>query len=117
MSTTIIGRLTADPNIKFTTKGTAVLNFSVAVNYKEEVSYFDCTAWGTLATGIMDTLKKGDRVLVDGFLSQQRWETDGQKFSKVVLTAQNCGPDLRFATAVIHPTNNVNKNTPPEEEF
>ena len=51
MSTTLIGRLTADPELKFTNKGTSVTNFSIAVNRKkgeeDYVSYFDCIAWAT----------------------------------------------------------------------
>jgi single-strand DNA-binding protein len=109
MSTTIIGRLTADPEIKFTNNGTALVNFSVAVNRKkgdeEYVSYFDVTAWGTLAQGVADSLHKGDRVVVNGFLTQDRYENkEGKTVSKVVLTAEAVGPDLRFATATVQAT-------------
>jgi single-strand DNA-binding protein len=103
MSTTIIGRLTADPELKFTNNGMAVVNFSVAVNRKkgeeEYVSYFDCTSWGTLAQGIADSLHKGDRVIVNGNLTQDRYEKDGKTVSKTVINAEAVGPELRFATA------------------
>ena len=107
MSTTIIGRLTADPEIKFTNNGTALVNFSVAVNRKkgdeEYVSYFDVTAWGTLAQGVADTLHKGDRVVVNGFLTQDRYENkEGKTVSKTLISAEAVGPDLRFATAVVN---------------
>jgi len=106
MSTTIIGRLTADPELKFTNNGMALVNFSVAVNRKkgeeEYVSYFDCTAWGTLAQGIADSLHKGDRVVVNGNLNQDRYENkEGKTVSKVILNAEAVGPDLRFATAQV----------------
>ena len=107
MSTTIIGRLTTDPEIKFINNGMALVNFSVAVNRKkgeeEYVSYFDVTAWGTLAQGVADSLHKGDRVIVNGFLTQDRFENkEGKTISKVILNAQAVGPDLQFATAEVH---------------
>jgi single-strand DNA-binding protein len=121
MSTTIIGRLTRDPEIRFTNSGKAVCNFSIAVNKKkgdeDYVSFFDCTAWGTQAEGVFASLHKGDRAVVNGSLAQERWEKDGQKFSKIVLTADNVGPDLRFATAVVHQTDNKSKALEPEEDF
>ena len=100
----MIGRLTADPELKFTNKGTALVNFSVAVNRKkgeeEYVSYFDCTAWGTLAQGIADALKKGDRVIVNGNLSQDRYENkEGKTVSKVTLNVEGAGKELRFTSA------------------
>jgi single-strand DNA-binding protein len=106
MSTTIIGRLTADPEIKFTGNGNAVVNFSVAVNRKkgeeEYTSFFDVTAWGTLAQNVADSLHKGDRVIVDGELTQDRFESkDGKKLSKVVLNANSVGAELRFASASV----------------
>ena len=107
MSTTIIGRMVSDAELKFTNTGTAVANFSVAVNRKkgteEHVSYFDCTAWGTLAQGVTDNLRKGQRVIVTGNLTQDRYENkEGKTVSKVILNAQAVGPDLQFATAEVH---------------
>lgn len=103
MSTTIIGRMVADPEIKFTNKGTAVGNFSIAVNRKkgeeEQVSYFDCTAWGTLAQGISENLRKGQRVVVTGNLTQDRYENkEGKTVSKVILVVEGAGADLRYAS-------------------
>jgi len=101
MSTTVIGRLTADPEIKFTNKGTAVANFSVAVNRKkgdeDYVSYFDVTVWSDLAQGVQE-LKKGDRVIVHGYLNQDRYENkEGKTVSKTVIVADAVGKELRFA--------------------
>jgi single-strand DNA-binding protein len=112
MSTTLIGRLTAAPEIKFTNKGTAVVNFSVAVNRKkgeeDYVSYFDCTAWGDLASGIAATLKKGDRVIVSGYLTQDRYENkEGKTVAKTILNVDAAGKELRFAA----------KDTPAEEAW
>jgi single-strand DNA-binding protein len=111
MSTTVIGRLTADPEIKTTGKGTSVANFSVAVNRKkgdeEYVSFFDVTVWGTLAEGVRN-LKKGDRVIVHGYLNQDRYENkEGKTVSKTVIMADAVGKELRFAA----------EKPAPEEDF
>lgn len=116
MSTTIVGRLVADPEIKFTNNGTAVVNFSVAVNRKkgeeEYVSYFDVTAWGTLAQGVADNLKKGDRVIVNGNLTQDRYENkEGKTVSKVIINAEAVGKELRFSSPSTKPKQE------PEEDF
>lgn len=93
----LMGNLTRDPEIRFTPAGTAVASFALAVNrkykqgeeVKEEVSFFDVTAFGRQAENIGQYLAKGRPVLIDGRLQQQRWETDdGQKRSKVVVIAE-----------------------------
>ena len=90
---TITGNVTRDPELKFLNSGSAVLSFGVAVNrswkdsndeWKEEVSFFDVTAWQDLAENVGDTIAKGDRVIVTGRLQQRTWETDdGDKRSKI----------------------------------
>jgi single-strand DNA-binding protein len=122
MSTTIIGRLTRDPEIRFTNSGKAVCNFSLAVNRKQGdkdlVSFFDVTVWDTLAKGVHATLHKGDRAIAEGNLQQESYENkEGTKVSKVILVANNVGPDLRFATAVIHQTDNKTTAEDDEEDF
>lgn len=93
-----IGRLTRDigeRDFGYTTGGTARLNLSIAVNrsvkkngaWTDSVSYFDVAVWGKPAENIKQYLHKGKQIAVDGFLDQQRWEKDGQKFSKVVIVA------------------------------
>ena len=93
-----LGRLTRDigeRDFGYTTGGTARLNLSIAVNrsvkkngaWTDSVSYFDVTVWGKPAENIKQYLHKGKQIAVDGFLDQQRWEKDGQKFSKVVIVA------------------------------
>ena len=95
-----IGRLTRDINERdfaYTTGGTARLNLSIAVNRSEKrngewnnrASYFDVTVWGKQAENIKQYLHKGKQIAVDGYLDQQRWEKDGQKYSKVVIVANN----------------------------
>jgi single-strand DNA-binding protein len=94
----IIGRLTRDPELKQTNGGTAFVNFGIAVNKsytsngekKEEVSYFDCIAWGKLAEIINQYCIKGKQVAILGALKQDRWETEsGEKRSKVGIVVEN----------------------------
>ncbi|UTC65988.1 MULTISPECIES: single-stranded DNA-binding protein [unclassified Treponema] len=92
---TIIGRLTRDGELAYTTGGTARLNLSIAVNrsqksggeWSDKVSFFDVTVWGKTAENISPYLGKGKQIAVQGYLEQQRWEKDGQKYSKVCIIA------------------------------
>ena len=96
----VIGRLTRDISERdfgYTTGGTARLNLSIAVNRSEKrggewadkVSFFDVTVWGKTAEKIRPYMHKGKQIAIDGYLDQQRWEKDGQKFSKVVIIADS----------------------------
>jgi len=94
----LVGNLTRDPELRYTTGGTAVANLSVAVNRRvkrqddwvEEASYFDVVVFGRRAETCSEYLAKGRPVLVEGELVQRRWETqDGQKRSKVEISAFN----------------------------
>ncbi len=93
-----MGRLTRDPELRYTPNGTAVSNISLAVNRrwkgddqtKEEVSFFDIVVFGKQAENCSEYLEKGRQVLIEGRLQQRRWETDdGQKRSKVEVVASN----------------------------
>ena len=92
---TLVGRLTKDADIRYTTSGTAVLNFSVAVNesrkqgdqWVEEVSFFDATLFGKMGESIHKYMAKGKQVAISGRLQQQRWQKDGQNYSKVAVVA------------------------------
>lgn len=95
-----IGRLTRDISERdfgYTTGGTARLNLSIAVNRSEKrggewadkVNFFDVTVWGKTAENIKPYLHKGKQIAVEGYLDQQRWEKDGQKYSKVCIIADN----------------------------
>ena len=93
---TIIGRLTSNCNIGYTLNGTARLNLSIAVNrsqksggeWSDKASFFDVTVWGKTAENISPYLSKGKQIAVQGYLDQQRWEKDGQRFSKVCIIAE-----------------------------
>ena len=92
-----IGRLTRDPEVKYTTSGTAKMELSIAVNrsIKEggswglRPSYFDVEFWGKRAEAINQFLYKGKQIGVQGYLDQKRWTTEGQNRSKIVIVAEN----------------------------
>ncbi|MBN2720537.1 MAG: single-stranded DNA-binding protein [Proteobacteria bacterium] len=92
----LMGNLTRDPELRYTPNGTAVATLGLAINrrykandeWKEETDFFDIVVFGKQAENCGEYLKKGRPVLVDGRLSQRRWETDdGQKRSKVEVVA------------------------------
>ncbi|HHU88310.1 MAG: single-stranded DNA-binding protein [Sphaerochaetaceae bacterium] len=93
----LIGRLTRDSELKYTSGGTAVSRFSIAVNRmkrsgdqrEEEVSFFDIVVWGKFAEVLNPYLTRGKQVCVEGELRQSRWEQDGQSRSRVEVVARN----------------------------
>lgn len=89
---TLLGRLTRDPELRQTPNGASVASFSMALNrsykdsageWQEQTDFIDCVAWGPLAERLEKMVKRGQRLLVNGRLSQRSWEQDGQKRSKV----------------------------------
>jgi single-strand DNA-binding protein len=112
-STTIVGNLTRDPEIRYSRDGQATTSLSVAVNrrwqdrttkeWEESTSFFDVVCWRDLAENVALSLTKGARVVVAGRLEQRSWESDeGEKRSKVEIVADEIGASLRFATVDIH---------------
>ena len=92
----IIGRTTreiGERDYGYTNNGKARLNLSVAVNdgYGENktVSYFDVVFWGKPAEAIKTYITKGKQLAIDGRLKQDRWEKDGNKYSRVYIIADN----------------------------
>ncbi len=92
------GNLVRDPELSYTSKGTAVCKFSVGCNrsykqdeqFQKEVSYFDVTTWQRLAEVCGEYLKKGRGVRVVGRLKQDRWtDTEGKGRSKVYIIAEH----------------------------
>ena len=109
-STTLVGNLTRDPELRFAASGVAVLGLGLAVNskkkegdeYVDKVSFFNATAFGTLAENAAASLQKGTRVIVTGELEQREYETkEGEKRNVVELKLSAIGPDLRWASAEV----------------
>lgn len=84
----LIGRITQDLELKQTTNGMSVLNFTVAVNKDKETAYFiDCVAFKTIAQNICRYLKKGSQIGINGILTTRMNEYNGQKrkYTEVVI--------------------------------
>ena len=95
----LVGRLTKDPELRFTTQGTAVCHFRIAVGrkykdrnsseWKEEVAFVPCSVWRESAERCGQRLKKGSPVFVEGRLKSRDWQTkEGQKRSDLELDVQ-----------------------------
>jgi single-strand DNA-binding protein len=95
----LMGRLTGDPETRYTPNGVACTNFSIAINRKykqgedtkEEVSFFEVVTFGKQAENCGKYINKGDSVLIDGRLQQRRWDDKdtGQKRNKIEVVAQS----------------------------
>ncbi|WP_027500420.1 single-stranded DNA-binding protein [Rhodococcus sp. UNC363MFTsu5.1] len=111
---TIIGNLTADPELRFTPAGAAVANFTVASTprsfdknaneWKDGAALFmRCNAWREMAENIAESLTRGSRVIVSGRLKQRSYETrEGEKRTVMELEVDEIGPSLKYATAKVN---------------
>src|SRR5436190_2548466 len=107
----IVGNLTGDPELRYTPNGAALVKFGVAGSRRvkddltgqwkdADTSFFDVTAWRTLAENVAESLTQGTRVVVVGRLRTNTWETpEGDKRSKVEIEAEEIGPSLKWASA------------------
>ncbi|ARZ67230.1 single-stranded DNA-binding protein [Streptomyces albireticuli] len=110
---TIIGNLTADPELKFTDTGSALARFTVASTprtfdkdsgqWRDGTStFFRCAAWRTLAEHIAESLAKGSRVVLTGRIRQHDWKTpEGENRSMLAVEIDEIGASLRFTTVTI----------------
>ncbi|MFC9761677.1 single-stranded DNA-binding protein [Rhodococcus jostii] len=106
---TIVGNLTADPELRFTPAGAAVANFTVASTprtfdrnsneWKDGDSLFmRCNIWKDAAENVAESLEKGQRVIVSGRLKQRSYETTaGEKRTVVELEVDDIGASLKNA--------------------
>ncbi len=94
----LIGRLTRDPELRYTQSGTSVCSFSIANNRsyvtggekKEQVSYFNCVAWAKTGEVIAEYCKKGKRIGIEGRLQQRSYDDkDGNKRQIVEIVVDN----------------------------
>ena len=111
---TVVGNLTADPELRFTPSGAAVANFRVASTprvldkatneWKDgEPFYLTCNVWRQVAENVAETLQKGSRVIVTGRLKQRSYETrEGEKRTVLEMEVDEVGPSLRYATAKVN---------------
>ncbi|MGD9989250.1 single-stranded DNA-binding protein [Pseudonocardia sp.] len=111
---TVVGNLTADPELRFTPSGAAVANFTVASTprtfdrqsgeWKDgEALFLRCNVWRQAAENVAETLTRGMRVMVQGRLKQRSFETrEGEKRTVVELEVDEVGPSLKYATAKVN---------------
>lgn len=110
---TIVGNLTADPELRTTRNGGTVANFSIAatprVFDKQSNQWVDgdalflrCSAWRDLASHCVQTLRKGMRVIAQGRLQQRSYQAqDGSNRTVIELQVDEIGPSLKYATAQV----------------
>ena len=110
---TVVGNLTADPELRFTPSGAAVANFTVASTpriydrqtgeWKDaDALFMRCNVWREAAENVAESLTRGSRVIVTGRLKQRSFETrEGEKRTVVELEVDEIGPSLRYATAKV----------------
>ena len=110
---TLIGNLTADPELRFTPNGAAVANFTVASTprtfdrqtneWKDgDAMFLNCSVWRQYAENVAESLTKGMRVIVSGRLKSRSYETrKGEKRTVFEVDVDEVGPALRYATAKV----------------
>ena len=110
---TVVGNLTAPPELRFTPNGAAVANFTVASTprtfdraaneWKDgEALFLRASCWREFAEHVAGSLTKGSRVIATGRLKQRSYDDrDGNKRTAWEITADHIGPSLRYATAQV----------------
>ncbi len=111
---TVVGNLTADPELRFTPSGAAVASFTVASTprtfdrqtseWKDgEALFLRCNIWRQAAENVAESLTRGARVIVSGRLKQRSFETrEGEKRTVMELEVDEVGPSLKYATAKVN---------------
>ena len=110
---TVVGNLTADPELRYTQNGLAVANFTIAStprtfdrasnDWKDgEALFLRASVWRDFAEHVAGSLTKGSRVIATGRLKQRSYETkEGEKRTVIELEVDELGPSLRYATAKV----------------
>lgn len=109
---TIVGNLTADPELRYLSSGIPVASFTVASTPRTlnkqtqqwddgEAMFVRCSVWREYGENVANSLTKGTRVIVTGRLQSRSYEKDGQKRSSLELQVDEIGPSLRYATAQV----------------
>src|SRR6201996_1452940 len=113
---TVVGNLTADPELRFTPSGAAVASFTIASTprtfdrasneWKDgDALFLRCSIWRQAAENCAESLTRGMRVVATGRLKQRSFETrEGEKRTVIELDVDEVGPSLRYATAKVNRT-------------
>lgn len=111
---TVVGNLTADPELRFTPSGHAVASFTVASTPRTfdrqsnerkdgEALFLRCSIWRQAAENVAESLTRGMRVIVQGRLQQRSFETrEGEKRTIIEMQVDEVGPALKYATAKVN---------------
>jgi single-strand DNA-binding protein len=113
---TVVGNLTADPELRFTPSGAAVANFTVASTPRtfdrqtnewkdQETLFINCSVWRQAAENAAESLQRGMRVIVQGRLKARSYEDrEGNKRTVFEIDVEEVGPSLKMATAKVTKT-------------
>jgi single-strand DNA-binding protein len=113
---TVVGNLTADPELRFTPSGAAVASFTIASTprtfdrntneWKDgEALFLRCSLWRQAAENAAESLTRGMRVIAQGRLKQRSFETrEGEKRTVIELDVDEIGPSLKYASAKVNKT-------------
>ncbi|NEG70270.1 single-stranded DNA-binding protein [Bifidobacterium choloepi] len=111
---TVVGNLTADPELRTTGSGSTLASFTIASTPRSfnrntnqwedgQALFLRCTAWRDLAEHCAKSLSKGMRVIAQGRLQQRSYQAqDGSNRSVIEMQIDEIGPSLRYATADVH---------------
>ncbi|WP_166344969.1 single-stranded DNA-binding protein [Phytoactinopolyspora limicola] len=129
MTTTIVGNVGGDPELRFTPTGAAVCNASVAVTPRTfnrltqawedgETTWVRLNIWRELAEHVAESIEKGMRVIVTGRISNRRWENnEGETRYSLEMNVDAIGPDLRYATAKVTKAQRRDQPPPPADPW
>jgi single-strand DNA-binding protein len=121
---TVVGNLTTDPELRFTSTGIPVANFTIASSSRVfdkdsgewrdgETLFLRCTVWQQSAENLADSVTRGTRVIVTGRLRQRSFETrEGEKRTSVELLVDEIGVSLRYVAVVVTNTTRNGTNEP-----
>jgi single-strand DNA-binding protein len=113
---TVVGNLTADPELRFTPSGAAVASFTIASTPRRfdkntnewkdsEALFLRCSLWRQAAENAAESLTRGMRVIAQGRLQQRSYETrEGEKRTVIELQVDEIGPSLKYASAKVNRT-------------
>lgn len=109
---TIVGKLTADPEIRMLPSGVSVANFTIVANERKfnkdtntweqgAATFLKASLWRQYGENVAESLRRGDQVIAVGEMVQRDWEKDGVKRSSMELNVDEIGPTLRFTTVSV----------------
>ena len=120
---TIVGNLTADPELRYVSSGIPVASFTVASTPRTmnkqtqqwedgEAMFVRCSVWRAYGENVAASLTKGMRVIVQGRLQQRSYEHNGERRTSLELQVDEVGPSLRYAVAQVQKTSRISSQNP-----